>query len=270
MNPAPKFTDLQPCPNHNKTTPSSSSHHHHHPPPHLALVLYHRPIMQKENPNPIIHTTNRSSHASHSPAAPLLGSAAIHRYHLGSPSPSNSHTNIASTKESNAFSDENLSLQGSLTTAEERSVALALSAAAYPPSSTQSTVADTAESSKLDILQQAGFALFQPQRIQKQCKAIRYPSYAPSNRKKQPLYDQELIQGQEHKREEITANEVFDIIRNIQDPEHPLTLEQLNVVRMELIDVIDVKGEDSGEELSASHTNGRNMKKFSIVHVQFT
>lgn len=29
----------------------------------------------------------------------------------------------------------------------------------------------------------------------------------------------------------IDARELFDLIRDIQDPEHPLTLEQLNVVR---------------------------------------
>lgn len=31
-------------------------------------------------------------------------------------------------------------------------------------------------------------------------------------------------------REPVTAAEVFELIRNINDPEHPLTLEQLNVV----------------------------------------
>jgi hypothetical protein len=31
-------------------------------------------------------------------------------------------------------------------------------------------------------------------------------------------------------REPITPREVFELIRNINDPEHPLTLEQLNVV----------------------------------------
>jgi metal-sulfur cluster biosynthetic enzyme len=33
----------------------------------------------------------------------------------------------------------------------------------------------------------------------------------------------------------LSANEVFECIRNIQDPEHPLTLEQLNVVRRDQI-----------------------------------
>ncbi|KXS16471.1 hypothetical protein M427DRAFT_55427 [Gonapodya prolifera JEL478] len=37
--------------------------------------------------------------------------------------------------------------------------------------------------------------------------------------------------------EEIDAEEVFDLIRNINDPEHPLTLEQLNVAQPHLITV---------------------------------
>ncbi|KAJ3326953.1 Mitotic spindle-associated MMXD complex subunit MIP18 [Blyttiomyces sp. JEL0837] len=49
--------------------------------------------------------------------------------------------------------------------------------------------------------------------------------------------------------EAIDAEEVFDLIRNINDPEHPLTLEQLHVTQLEHIDVDDAK---------------------SYVHVRFT
>ncbi|KAI9183300.1 MIP18 protein galla-2 [Blastocladiella emersonii ATCC 22665] len=38
------------------------------------------------------------------------------------------------------------------------------------------------------------------------------------------------------------AEEIFDLIRNINDPEHPLTLEQLNVTQQRLIDVDDATG----------------------------
>ncbi|GMR41600.1 hypothetical protein PMAYCL1PPCAC_11795 [Pristionchus mayeri] len=37
--------------------------------------------------------------------------------------------------------------------------------------------------------------------------------------------------------DEIDAGEIFDLIRDINDPEHPLTLEQLNVVQEDLIKV---------------------------------
>lgn len=43
--------------------------------------------------------------------------------------------------------------------------------------------------------------------------------------------------------DEIDAREVFDHIRNINDPEHPLTLEQLNVVEESRIKVQDNKNE---------------------------
>lgn len=41
--------------------------------------------------------------------------------------------------------------------------------------------------------------------------------------------------------DEIDSREIFDLIRNIKDPEHPLTLEELNVVDEEHIFVEDSK-----------------------------
>lgn len=41
--------------------------------------------------------------------------------------------------------------------------------------------------------------------------------------------------------DEFDAREIFDLIRNINDPEHPLTLEELNVVEQNLIEVDDKK-----------------------------
>ncbi|CEO97824.1 MIP18 family-like domain-containing protein [Plasmodiophora brassicae] len=43
-------------------------------------------------------------------------------------------------------------------------------------------------------------------------------------------------------RDPIDAEEIFDLIRDINDPEHPLTLEQLNVARREDISVDDGRG----------------------------
>ncbi|KAG7207621.1 hypothetical protein KM043_009241 [Ampulex compressa] len=37
--------------------------------------------------------------------------------------------------------------------------------------------------------------------------------------------------------DEFDAREIFDLIRNINDPEHPLTLEELNVVEQSLIKI---------------------------------
>ncbi len=55
-------------------------------------------------------------------------------------------------------------------------------------------------------------------------------------------------------RELVDEDEIFDTIRNIQDPEHPLTLEQLNVVNRNHITVQD---------------SGCNTKP-STIHVRFT
>lgn len=43
-------------------------------------------------------------------------------------------------------------------------------------------------------------------------------------------------------REQIDAAEIFEHIRDITDPEHPYSLEQLNVVEEELITVDDSSG----------------------------
>ena len=231
--------------------------------------------MQKENPNPTIHSTDKHGHVSRSPAAPMLGSEFIQRYNLGAPSPNHQQPIHDEWNVINGEEDVP-SLQWGSITAEDRSVALALSAAAYPDTensnSQSTTTSDDLVSPKLDILQQAGFALFHPKHIQKQCRAIRYPSYSPSTHKASEHTN--MIKGEGNERDVITANEVFDIIRNIQDPEHPLTLEQLNVVRLELIEVVDLKGNDNVDANEcSSKTNGKNgrlRKKFSTVHVQFT
>ena len=44
-----------------------------------------------------------------------------------------------------------------------------------------------------------------------------------------------------NERELFDALEIFDMIRDIQDPEHPLTLEQLNVLEVGNINVDDEK-----------------------------
>ena len=42
--------------------------------------------------------------------------------------------------------------------------------------------------------------------------------------------------------DEIDIEEIYDIIKNINDPEHPLTLEQLKVVSKDLISIKEMKG----------------------------
>ena len=258
--------------------------------------------MQKENPNPTIHATvtnNTLIRPCSSLHAPLLGSAAIRRYHLGGSPSSIDDEHAISTSEwdasmieteddvdSNDYEDSYYPWVGSIT-AEERSVTLALSAAAYHSSPTNNSSSESSSSRprRLEILQQAGFALYHPERIHKQCKAIRYPSYAPSIHCTKEDEKKKMVVSaggddedkQPPRRDTVTTEEVFRIIRNIQDPEHPLTLEQLNVVRMELITVVDLMGggevntdTDIGNLNSSGGPASSSYKKFSTVHVQFT
>ena len=43
-------------------------------------------------------------------------------------------------------------------------------------------------------------------------------------------------------RDAVDSHEIFDLIRDIKDPEHPNTLEQLNVAQRQLISVDDPRG----------------------------
>lgn len=59
----------------------------------------------------------------------------------------------------------------------------------------------------------------------------------------------------------VTEEEIFDIIRNIQDPEHPHTLEQLGVVSLEQVELStmgqDIKANPSNQTTTITHVNIR-------------
>lgn len=85
--------------------------------------------------------------------------------------------------------------------------------------------------------------------LMKQC--IFQPYAAKEERKSQ---DSANVEEVKTKRDPLVAKEIFDIIRNIQDPEHPLTLEQLKVVNLDHIDVVEATSDSA----------------FSTVDVRFT
>ncbi|CAM9369934.1 unnamed protein product [Ectocarpus fasciculatus] len=60
-------------------------------------------------------------------------------------------------------------------------------------------------------------------------KVARGPSYQKEN----------FVYANDLDREEMTAQEVFEHIRHVNDPEHPLSLEQLNVVSLDNVTVSD-------------------------------
>jgi hypothetical protein len=61
-------------------------------------------------------------------------------------------------------------------------------------------------------------------------------------------------------RELIDASEIFDHIRDITDPEHPYSLEQLNVVEEELISVDDGGSHVKCVWLAAMYGRGADSK----------
>jgi len=67
------------------------------------------------------------------------------------------------------------------------------------------------------------------------------PHFIPTSIKTMQLLEHQTeLDRIQHKRDSITSDEIFDIIRNIQDPEHAgVTLEQLRVVSRAQIDVHD-------------------------------
>lgn len=91
-----------------------------------------------------------------------------------------------------------------------------------------------------------------------------------------------LSQQQEHQqqqqerrpeRDTIDQREIFDMIRNIQDPEHPLTLEQLNVVNCSHISVTDnhVLSNDVDKGNNNDNDQDANQETMhSLVDVKFT
>jgi hypothetical protein len=60
--------------------------------------------------------------------------------------------------------------------------------------------------------------------------------------------------------EQWSAEEVFDLIRHINDPEHPLTLEQLRVAQLQHVTVVD----------NGVATDGAVEAKASTVDILFT
>jgi hypothetical protein len=108
-----------------------------------------------------------------------------------------------------------------------------------------------AKSKGVALLQNAGLTI--PDSTK---STLKYPHFhVASASEPAPLKESEQVV-----RDSLDAEEVFDIIRNIQDPEHPHSLQELGVVILEQIEVHD-QGPSSGGAPSSSQ---------STVTVQFT
>ena len=60
--------------------------------------------------------------------------------------------------------------------------------------------------------------------------------------KEQRSAEDRAIEADPDQRDQVDSLEIFDLIRDIKDPEHPNTLEQLNVAQRQLITVDDERG----------------------------
>jgi metal-sulfur cluster biosynthetic enzyme len=68
-----------------------------------------------------------------------------------------------------------------------------------------------------------------------------------------------------NERDSITPMEIFNIIRNIQDPEHPLTLEQLNVVNIHSVSFTSCENKDGDND-----KNTQEQSTVPTIYIQFT
>lgn len=138
-------------------------------------------------------------------------------------------------------------------TASERSIFLALTEAAK-----------TSDGDGVGLLRNAGFVLPSSTEFSSPPPALRQPSFFPATISRKDPNDESPTVS----RDKIDAEEVFDIIRKIQDPEHPLTLEQLHVVNLDHVEVHDDIGQSSSVA-SSSEPHDRETA-LSSVDVRFT
>jgi len=239
--------------------------------------------MSKENANPTIHAVRkrRVQGKTHKP----IGWNQVERFNFVSV---NNKIDISNSKHDGhnphaSSVDEKLlkpppSDWYTARSAEERAIFRAL--------------ADTAGSSQrpeqqnLSVLKTAGFGIY-PSIPKPVPQALRQPAFIPAtasssstsklNKSNSMVQNQEKTPSEKstRRRDKIDAEEVFNIIRNIQDPEHPLTLEQLNVVNLAHVDVYDSLAvsslDDDGEEEQQEGGSTENRKgRLSTVEVRFT
>jgi hypothetical protein len=122
------------------------------------------------------------------------------------------------------------------TTAEDRSILQALV-----------DVSRATNEKGVALLQNVGLTIPESSR-----DALKYPIFRVSEETKT-----DSVTKSETSRDKIDAEEVFDIIRNIEDPEHPNSLEQLGVVSLEHVEVMDEGPSVDGAPCSKSTVNVR-------------
>lgn len=84
-----------------------------------------------------------------------------------------------------------------------------------------------------------------------------------SSRKRDLCFNDDLV-------DEVDAIEVFDLIKNINDPEHPVSLEQLNVVRPEHIYIKETYNSNRENISGCTFVAGDSDFRLKTILVHFT
>jgi len=211
----------------------------------------------KENANPIVYAIDKSS--STTDVEDLVGKPSIDRLRF----------------HPNKNENETEFLLTTIRTSEERSVHLALQScarivAARTSSPGQANTGYSKTYDPLALIRQAGIDLdTSPSPLLRQ--PLFHPVYTSSSSSTISTPPPLLRDKSKTQRDSVTADEIFNIIRNIQDPEHPLTLEQLHVVNRNHIQVIE-KEEEATRLLQGRHnsTISNVIPQFTFILVQFT
>eukprot|EP00521_Asterionellopsis_glacialis_P018555 CAMPEP_0195296866 /NCGR_PEP_ID=MMETSP0707-20130614/20316_1 /TAXON_ID=33640 /ORGANISM="Asterionellopsis glacialis, Strain CCMP134" /LENGTH=320 /DNA_ID=CAMNT_0040358493 /DNA_START=93 /DNA_END=1055 /DNA_ORIENTATION=- len=232
--------------------------------------------MSKENANPTVHAVRkrRTKGKSHKP----IGWNQVERFNFVSENTKNIHGGSADSPRSSL--DENVlqtlpSDWNTARSAKERAIFLALIDTAGSSSSQQQ------QEKNVGLLKTAGFGIYStiPKPVP---QALRQPAFIPatlssssvprSNNGGAMLPKEGKIStvSKTARRDKIDSEEVFNIIRNIQDPEHPLTLEQLNVVNLDHVDVYDSLAATAVDNDDEEEGKGSKRGPLSTVEVRFT
>ena len=114
----------------------------------------------------------------------------------------------------------------------------------------------------VNLLENAGISFSSPSLSNR--KNVRRFKFSPKTLDASSSTNDGSARPKQSPRDKITAEEIFDVIRTIQDPEHPNTLEELGVVSLAQVQVFDQSEE------SNSDTMRDGPPKSSSVAVRFT
>ena len=195
----------------------------------------------KENANPTLYATLDDANRRERDSS-AVGSEALARF---------ARYDYNSTHDDSGSTDDFSGAGG----AWERSVHLALVDAAV-----------ASGGSNVSLLRDAGFAVPDLEDAAATAAAAKIPELTEATFKCSQSSSSSAVGGGVDRenvppdRDGIDAEEVFEIIRNIQDPEHPNSLESLGVVRLAHVTVVDLKSSPKDESKG----------KLSKVDVRFT